>query len=154
LFDQLYGLKDLYSTAIMLLEGYLPIIYKFTHVTPSAVWGAMYALAKHGISVVNTANYNETADFLYTAARQEQIVERRTLRIHAEKKIDTLSDAQLYFVASLPNIGRERARAILKFYRKPLLAFINVDDWAKQIRGLGPKISSKARAILNTEFED
>ena len=154
LFDQLFGLKETYSTTIVLLEGYLPIIYKFTRINPSAVWGAMFALARQGIALVHTMNYKETVDFLYTAAKQEQIVDKRAPVVHAAKKVDTLADAQLYFVASLPNIGREKALAILKSYQTPMNALVNVDGWAKDVHGLGPVISRKVQKVLHTPFEE
>ncbi|MDH5448014.1 MAG: hypothetical protein OEY24_06650 [Candidatus Bathyarchaeota archaeon] len=154
LFDQLFGLKELYPTAIVLLEGYLPIIYKFTRINPSAVWGAMFALAKQGIALVHTTNYKGTVDFLYTAAKQEQIVEKRIPVVHAAKKTATLADAQLYLVASLPNIGHEKALAILESYQTPINALINVDGWAKEVHGLGPVISKKVKKVLNTPFKE
>lgn len=154
LFDQLFGLKELYPNAMILLEGYLPIIYKFSRVNPSAVWGAMFALARQGIALIHTTSFKETVDFLYTAARQEQIVEKRVLAVHAAKKTETLSDAQIYFIASLPNIGREKAVAILKSYEIPIDALINVDGWAKEVHGLGPIISEKVSKVLHTPFKE
>jgi Fanconi anemia group M protein len=154
LFEQLFRLKDAYPKSLVLLEGYLPIIYKFSHIQPVAVWGAMFNLAKNGIAIVNTASYKETIDFLYVAARQEQIVEKRTPTVHPCKKTETLAEAQVYFVASLPNIGREKAVAILKSYQTPLNALINVDDWTKTVRGLGPIITNKVKEVINTPFKE
>jgi Fanconi anemia group M protein len=154
LFEQLFRLKEAYPKSLILLEGYLPIIYKFSHIQPVAVWGAMFALAKSGIAMVNTASYKETVDFLYVAARQEQIVEKRAPTVHSFKKIDTLTDAQVYFVASLPNIGREKATAILKSYQTPLNALINAEDWSKTVDGLGPVITNKVREVLNTPYKE
>ncbi len=154
LFEQLFRLKEAYPKSLVLLEGYLPIIYKFSHIQPVAVWGAMFNLAKNGIALVNTTSYKETVDFLYVAARQEQVVEKRAPTVHAFKKMDTLADAQLYFVASLPNIGREKALAVLRSYQTPLNAVINVDDWAKTVHGLGPVISNKVKEVLNTPFKE
>src|SRR3989337_760683 len=154
LFEQLFRLKDAYPKSLILLEGYLPIIYKFSHIQPAAIWGAMFNLAKNGIAIVNTASYKETADFLYVAARQEQIAEKRTPVVHAFKKCDTLADSQLYFVASLPNIGREKAEAVLKSYQTPLNAMINVDDWQKTVHGLGPVITNKVKEVLTTPFKE
>ena len=154
LFEQLFRLKDAYPKSLILLEGYLPIIYKFSHIQPVAVWGAMFNLAKNGIAIVNTTSYKETIDFLYVAARQEQIVEKRTPTVHPFKKTETLSDAQVYFVASLPNIGREKATAILKSYQTPLNALINVDDWTKTVYGLGPVISNKVKEVLSTPYKE
>jgi ERCC4-type nuclease len=154
LFEQLFRLKDVYPKSLVLLEGYLPIIYKFSHVQPAAIWGAMFNLAKNGIALVNTASYKETIDFLYVAARQEQIVEKRAPTVHAFKKTGTLADAQVYLIASLPNIGREKATAILKSYQTPLNALINVDGWSKTVHGLGPVISNKVKEVLSTPYEE
>ncbi|MGB9714738.1 MAG: ERCC4 domain-containing protein [Candidatus Bathyarchaeales archaeon] len=153
LFEQLFTLKEVYPKSLILLEGYLPIIYKFSRIQPVSVWGAMFNLAKNGIAIVNTSSYKETIDFLHVAARQEQIVEKRVPTVHPAKKCETLSDAQVYFIASLPNIGREKATSILKSYQTPLNALINVDSWPKTVYGLGPKISSKVKEVLNTPFK-
>ncbi len=153
LFEQLFKLKEVYPKSLILLEGYLPIIYKFSRIQPVSVWGAMFNLAKNGIAIVNTTSYKETIDFLYVAARQEQIVEKRAPTVHPFKKCETIYDAQIFFVASLPNIGREKAIAILKSYQTPLNAFLNVDDWPKGVYGLGPKITNRVKEVLNTPFK-
>ena len=153
LFEQLFTMKDTYANPMILLEGYLPIMYKFSRINPAAIWGAMFALAKNGIAMIHTTSYKETVDFLYTAAKQEQLVEKRPLAVHMAKKLETLADAQIYFIASLPNIGREKAISIIKSYQTPLNALIKVDDWAKDAYGLGPKITQKVKQVLNTPFE-
>lgn len=153
LFEQLFRLKEVYPRSLILLEGYLPIIYKYSRIQPSSVWGAMFCLARNGIPIVSTTSYKETIDFLYVAARQEQIVEKRTPTVHPFKRLDSTADAQIYFMASLPNVGREKAMAILKSYQTPLNALVSVDDWAETVHGLGPVISGKARDVLRTPFE-
>jgi ERCC4-type nuclease len=154
LFEQLFGLKDAYPKALIVLEGYLPIIFKYSKVSPSAVWGAMFTLAKNGIAIVNTPSYKETVDFLYTAARQEQIVDKRSAVVHAFKKCETLADSQVYFVASLPNIGREKANALLDSYQTPMNALINIDDWSKAVDGLGPVITNRVKDVLSTPYKE
>ena len=154
LFEQLFRLKDVYPKSLIVLEGYMPIIYKYSNISPASVWGAMFNLAKNGIAIVSTSSYKETIDFLYTAARQEQVVEKRSAVVHAFKKCDTLSDAQVYFVASLPSIGREKATAILDSYQTPLNALINVDDWEKAVHGLGPVITNRVKDVLSTPYKD
>jgi Fanconi anemia group M protein len=154
LFEQLFLLKEIYPKSLILLEGYLPIIYKYSRIQPVAIWGAIFNLAKNGIAIVNTTSYKETTDFLYTAARQEQIVEKRLPTIHPVKTRETLADTQLYFVASLPHIGREKALSILKSYQTPLNALVKIDDWTKTVYGLGPKISNKVKEVLTTPFKE
>jgi len=152
LFEQLFRLKEVYPKSLILLEGYLPIIYKYSRIQPASVWGAMFNLARNGVAIINTTSYKETVDFLYVAARQEQIIEKRAPTVHPFKRVDTTADAQVYFLASLPNVGREKALAILKCYQTPLNAVINVDGWSETVYGLGPKISSKVKEVLNTPF--
>jgi len=153
LFEQLFTLKEVYPKSLILLEGYLPIIYKFSRIKPASVWGAMFNLAKNGMALINTTSYKETIDFLYIAARQEQIIKRRVPTLHPVKKCETISDAQIYFIASLPNIGKEKAVAILKSYKTPLNALVNVNQWPKAVHGLGPKISGRVKEVLNTPFK-
>lgn len=154
LFDQLFGLKDCYEKPFVLMEGYLPIIYKFSRIQPASVWGAMFALTKQGINLIHTNSYKETIDFLYTAAKQEQIVEKRTPVVHPVKKHDTLADAQIFFMASLPNIGREKAVALLNSYGAPLNALINVDRWSNDVHGLGPKITKKVKDVIHNPYKE
>ena len=149
LFEQLFKLKETYAKPFILIEGYLPIIYRFSKIRPSSVWGAMFALAKHGIYMIHTNSYKETVDFLYTAAKQEQIIGKRIPVVHPVKKIETLTQAQIFFLASLPKIGREKAIALLKSYQTPLNALINVDRWSKDVHGLGPKITKKVKKVIH-----
>jgi len=154
LFEQLFKLKEVYVKPFILIEGYLPIVYKFSKIQPASIWGAMFAIAKQGIALIHTSNHKETVDFLYTAAKQEQIVEKRTPIVHAIKKTDTLADAQIFFIASLPNIGREKAVSILNSYQTPLNALLNVENWKKEAYGLGPIITEKVKQVLSTPYKE
>jgi len=154
LFEQIFRLKEAYPKSLLLIEGYMPVIYKYSKIQPVAVWGAMFNLAKNGVALVNTASQKETVDFLYVAARQEQILEKRLPTVHAFKNYDTVSEAQLYFIASLPNVGREKATALLESYQTPQNALINVDDWSKTVNGLGPVITNKVKQVLTTPYKE
>jgi ERCC4-type nuclease len=154
LFDQLYTLKECYEKPFILIEGYLPIVYKYSKIQPASVWGAMFALAKEGINLMHTNSYKETVDFLYTAAKQEQIVEKRSPVVHPVKKHDSLADAQIFFMASLPNIVREKAVSLLNAYQCPLNALVNVDQWERDVHGLGPKITKKVKDVIHKTYEE
>ncbi|MCX8170786.1 MAG: hypothetical protein N3E47_02260 [Candidatus Bathyarchaeota archaeon] len=154
LFEQLFLLKEAYPKPFILIEGYLPIIYKFSRINPSSVWGAIFALAKNGINMIHTTSYKETIDFLYTSAKQEQFVEKRTPVIHPVKKVETLTEAQIYFLSSLPNIGREKAVDLLKIYKTPFNALANVERWPKDVYGFGPKTTSRIKEILHTAYKE
>lgn len=152
LFEQIFLLKEAYEKPFLLIEGYFPLIYKFSKIGSSAVWGAIFALAKNGICVVNTINYRETATLLYISAKQEQFEEKREPAVHPVKKVETIADAQIFFLASLPNIGRERAISLLKIYKTPFNALANVERWPKDVYGFGPRISEKVKEVLHTTY--
>jgi ERCC4-type nuclease len=154
IFEQLFLLKEAYQKPFILIEGCFPIIYKFSRINPSSVWGAIFALAKNGINIVHTTNYKETVDILYTSAKQEQFAEKRIPAIHPIKKLETLADAQIFFLASLPNIGRERAISLLKIYKTPFDALSNVDRWDKDVYGLGQRIARKVKEVLYSPYKD
>ena len=73
--------------------------------------------------------------------------------MHAFKKCDTLSDAQVYFMFSLPGIGRE-GDDDFRILPNPLNALINVDDWEKAVHGLGPVITNRVKDVLGTPYRD
>jgi ERCC4-type nuclease len=70
------------------------------------------------------------------------------------KKTETTADAQIFFLASLPNIGREKALSILKTYETPFNALVNLDRWPRDVYGLGPKIAKKVREVLHTPYSE
>jgi len=153
LFEQLFKLKEVYLKPFILIEGYMPIVYKFSKIQPASVWGAMFALAKQNINMIHANSYKETVDFLYTAAKQEQIVEKRRPVVHPIKPSETLQDQQIFFLASLPNIGREKAISLLNSYQTPINALQNIDKWTKDAYGLGPIITEKVKQVLYAPYQ-
>ncbi|MCD6469299.1 hypothetical protein J7L29_00675 [Candidatus Bathyarchaeota archaeon] len=154
LFEQLFLLKEAYSKPFILIEGYFPIIYKFSRIKPASVWGAIFALAKSGINTIHTTSYKETIELLYTSAKQEQFAEKRRIAVHPIKKFESISDAQIFFLASLPNIGREKAISLLKIYKTPINALTHVDRWPKDVYGFGPKITGKVKEVLYSIYSE
>ncbi len=151
LFQQLKFLKETYEHPLLLLEGKLQSVFRARNIRPRAVWGAIFFLAKEGISVVSTSNWNETVEFIYTAAKQEQLIDKRRATVRPLKKITTLEDAQLYIMCGVPLIGREKAEALLNRFGSPLNTFLNLENW-DSVKGIGKKIKKRAKKILATPF--
>ena len=57
-------------------------------------------------------------------------------------------------MASLPNIGREKAVSLLNSYQCPLNALNNVDRWQKDVHGLGPKITKKVKDVIHKTYDE
>jgi ERCC4-type nuclease len=75
------------------------------------------------------------------------------LIVHPIKPTETLQDQQIFFLASLPNIGREKATSLLNAYQTPINALLSVDNWKKNAYGLGPIITEKVKQVLNTPYQ-
>ncbi len=72
--------------------------------------GDMFALAKRGIFMIQKNNYKEIRGFLYTVATQEQIFGNMGPVVSPVKKLETPAKAQIFSMASLPNIGHEKVK--------------------------------------------
>jgi len=151
LFEEIFPLKNAYPHTILLLEGYMPLIYKFSKVNPAVIYGALYSLAKNGIGIIPTINQHETVIALCTMARQEQVEEKRYLKVHPIKTVESLSESQIFFIGSLPNIGREKAKSILAQFYSPISALNAVNRW-HEVEGIGPKIIEKVKKVLESPF--
>ena len=57
-------------------------------------------------------------------------------------------------MASLPNIGREKAVSLLNTYQCPLNALNNVDRWQNDVHGLGPKITKKVKQVIHDAYSE
>ena len=151
LFEQLTALKEAYEHPLLVLEGELQSIFEFRGVRPRAIWGALFFLARNGIPIVPTADWMGTVDLIYTAARQEQLVEKRKAAVRPLKRIKTLEEAQLYLMCGIPLIGGEKAKALLGRFESPLNAFIHIEEW-DDVKGIGKKIKGQAKKVLATPF--
>jgi ERCC4-type nuclease len=91
----LFRLKEAYPKSLILLEGYLPIIYKYSHIQPAAVWGAMFNLAKNGIAIVNTASQKETS-ISFTSLHARTNHRKKDPIVHAFKKTDKQQKPKIF----------------------------------------------------------
>lgn len=152
LFNQVFEMKKVYPRSLMVLEGYMGVLRKFSRISPESVSGALFALAQNGIPVIPTIDHKDTAIFVYTAAKQEQTLEKRVPVVRPAKKVETLAEAQLFLMCGIPLIGREKANSILIKYGSPVNAFTHVDEWDK-VEGIGGIIKKKAKDVLTTPFQ-
>ncbi len=154
LFEQVYALKEVYERPILVLEGYLGIIKKFSKINVNSVLGALAALARNGISVIPTLDAKSTASLLYFIARQEQIGEAHQVTVRPVKKFATIQEQQIFFLAGLPLIGRSKAISVLKKFGTPLNALNNYRLWSKRVSGIGENTIKRIEQVLTTRFED
>jgi len=152
LFEQLFSLKRKYKKAFLLLEGYMPAVFKYSKIKPQVIQGALYSIAKCGIGLVPTISQKETVSFLCVAVKQELSGGGKPVIRHGGAK-KTLPDKQLFFMVGLPKIGPDRAIQILESYPNPLIALKSLNTWNYDVQGVGRGISRAVEEVLLSSFD-
>lgn len=151
LFDECYRLKEAYEIPILILEGYLPVVFRFTRVNESSIWGAITSIVVElRVPIVPTPDTKHTAKFIERLAYSEQIKIKRPIVIRPKEKVLTLTQQQQYLICGLPNIGSTLADNLLLKAKTPLNVFKGIAEMplrnprqAKQSDFQGPSQKSK-----------
>jgi Fanconi anemia group M protein len=151
LFEQAKKMKEYYEKPILLIEG--NPLSTSRNLNPKAVMGAVSSLiTDFNLSLIEARDPFESALFLFSLAKREQIYEKREPRIRSEKKPLSLNALQEYLIAGLPNVNIKIAKRLLKKFRTAEKVFTASEEELRKIDGIGEKISKKIRKILTSEY--
>jgi Fanconi anemia group M protein len=152
LFSQAAELSSAYEAPIILIEG--EYLYTGRDVRPEAILGAISSLlVDYGIRIMWTRDSSESALFIYSLAKREQIEEGRTVRLRSEKKPASLREMQEFLVAGLPYVDAVRARRLLAKFGSPEKVFTAPQSELKEVPGIGEKISEAIRRVLTSRYD-
>ncbi len=154
LFDQIFNMKTAYPKAILLIEGYLGILRKFRRITPEALNGALFAIARANIPIVPTIDYQDTATFLVTAAKQLRKEGKIKAVIRHRPKAKNIQQQQVYAVTGLPHVGPTLAVNLLKQFGSVRQVFNTSKEGLKAVKGIGPVNASRIVEVLDTPYVD
>nr|MDO8133181.1 ERCC4 domain-containing protein [Candidatus Njordarchaeum guaymaensis] len=169
LFDECVRLKDAYEIPILVVEGYLPVVFKFTRINEASVWGALTSIAVElRVPIVPTPDTKHTARFIERVAYCEQAKAKRPVVIRPREKTLTLAQQQLYLVCGLPNIGVTLAENLLLKASTPHNVFRQIVETdviqsktgktkrlsgpIAEAKGIGPLIVEKAKKTLTSPY--
>jgi len=153
LFTQAINLKSTYQMPIVLVEG--ETLYSAREVRPEAIMGALVSiLIDYDVPIVWMRTPPETALFLFSIARREQLKERREPKIRAEPKPETLSESQEFIIAGLPHVNRVLAKRLLRTFGSVERVFSASEEELQKAEGIGKKISKKIRKIVSSKYEE
>ena len=153
LFTQVMNLKSAYQMPIVLVEG--ETLYSAREVRPEAVMGALVSvLIDYDVPIVWMRTSPETALFLFSIARREQLKEKREPKIRAEPKPATLTESQEFIVAGLPHVDKVLARRLLKAFGSVEKVFTSSERELQKVEGIGKKISETIRKIVSSKYEE
>ncbi len=151
LFDQLIELKKHYLKPILIVEG--DGIYK--RLNPSAIRGALATvIVDFGVPVIFTKSPEETAEFIISLARREQLARDREVSPHYGKTKKTLKEQMEYVVSSISDIGPVIARNLLEHFQTiENIAKASVEELTK-VPNVGRKTAEKIVRVMKTPYNE
>ncbi len=152
LFEQIGDLTRQYRRPILLLEG--DGLYERRDVHPNAIHGALASLTvDFGVSILQTADEDETVELLATIATREQKTQDRTVSVHGEKQSKTLAEQQEYVVASIAEVGPVTARSLLEAFGTVEAALTASYEELLTVEGVGEVTADRIREVITSEYD-
>lgn len=113
LFNQAAHISENYEKAVLIVEGDLQSIIAGLS-NQRILWGALIAIAfSYNLRIFFTYNSQQTAEFIYTLAKQQNHAKNKGLIIYKKQKTKTLEEMKLAILSSLPGIGPKLAKNML-----------------------------------------
>lgn len=154
LFDQIFKMKDAYPKSILLIEGYMGVLRKFRRITPESLNGALFAIVQANIPIVPTIDYQDTATFLVTAAKQLLKEGKEKPVIRHRPKAKNLKEKQVYAVTGLPHVGPILAVNMLKQLGSVRKVFGASKEEFRAVNGVGSLIASGIIELLEAPYTE
>ncbi len=151
LFDQVGDASRHYARPVVVIEG--DGLYAERNVHPKAIGGALASLVvDFGVSVLQTADEDETADLVETIARREQADADREVSVHGEKQSKTLAEQQVYVVAAIAEVGPVIARSLLEHFGSVEAVMTADADALRDVDGVGDVTAERIREVVESDY--
>jgi ERCC4-related helicase len=151
LFVQLSALRSAYRRPVLIIEG--EQLIGLRGVNPAAIYGALASIAiRIQVPILWTRNAEETANVLYRIAHLEQVESNKPLRTRSAEAKGTDAGALEYILSGFPGVDTVTSRALLTEFGTLERIFSEEVKDLQRVRGVGPKIASRIRRLLQTEY--
>jgi Fanconi anemia group M protein len=154
LFQQISNMVKCFPKPVIIVEG-SEDIYSLRGMHPNAIRAAISSIAvDFRLPIIYSQSEEETALFLFTIAKREQIDNKKEVNIRGEKKPLTDKFLQEYLVAGLPGIGIGIARNLLRHFKTVEKVFTANEEELKDVEKIGKKKAEKIRYVLTKEYKE
>jgi ERCC4-type nuclease len=145
--QQCHELAEAFATPVLLIEGSIEDVLfdKYRNFNPNAVTAMIASLTVKTRVIPLFCGGKGTihmVKWLALKAVDDSVVSYTPIRPKASQ-----DDLQLFFLASLPGVGNEKARALLEFYGTPLRALNAWDKW-EEVEGFGKKTIERVGNVI------
>jgi Fanconi anemia group M protein len=122
-------------------------------VNPAAIYGALASIAiRIQVPILWTRNAEETANVLYRIAHLEQVESNKPLRTRSGETKGTDAEALEYILSGFPGVDTVTSRALLTEFGTLERVFSEDVKGLQRVKGVGPKIASRIRRLIQTEY--
>ncbi len=153
IFEQIHRLREVYETPILLIEGKDPYRPSRRGVNPKSLMGLVSSLALMGVPVLWAKDHRDTAQILRLIARREQLERKRRVTLKSAPS-RSLSEDMERVLSSIPGVGPETARKLLKKFGS-LIDVFNADrDQLMEVKGIGRKLADFIYGFVRRPYEE
>lgn len=151
--NQIKILKENFELPLIILEGQ-DNLYSIRNFHPNSIRGMLSSIAlDHKMPLIQTKNPSDTAAFISVIANR---IEKPKKFYPLLKKLKplTLKEQQELIIESLPGIGPNLAKSLLKYF-KNVENIINADkESLKKVQKIGDKKAEAIIKVLKEKYKD
>ncbi|MFH1771072.1 MAG: DEAD/DEAH box helicase [archaeon] len=150
----LHQLRELtqYLKPLLIVEGEQDI-YSQRNIHKNAILGMISTITvSYRIPIIFTKDSKETAALLKIIAKREQDPEKKGFQMHTAKPL-SLTEQQEYIISSIPGIGGNLAKPLLKEFKSVKKVINASEDSLKKISLIGEKKAKKIKEITDSEYK-
>ena len=152
LMQQLIRLKENFTIPLLVIEG-SKNIYTLRNFHPNAIRGMLASIAiDFQVPIIYTKNVRDTASLIQVIAKRWD-QPRRHVSLLKKRKPAELKDQQEFIVESLPGIGPNLAKGLLKKFKAVINVFNAKEEESKEVEKLGKKKSEEIRRVLDAKYK-
>jgi len=151
MFEQIINMKHEFLRPMLIIEG--SGLYTKRRISPAAIQGIIASISvDFGVPVLFTADEGETASYIYTIARREQMDRKRSIHPHAQKSSQTLPERQEYLVSAISEVGPVIAKNLLRHFGSVKQIASASQEELQAVERVGPKTAARIREIMDAEY--
>ncbi|WP_424358607.1 DEAD/DEAH box helicase [Methanocella sp. MCL-LM] len=151
MFEQIINMKHEFLRPMLIIEG--SGLYTKRRISPAAIQGIIASITiDYGVPVLFTADEAETASYIFSIARREQLDRKRSIHPHATKASQTLPERQEYLVSAISEVGPVIAKNLLRHFGSvKKIADASLEELT-EVERVGPKTAARIREIMDAEY--
>lgn len=151
IFTQLINLKEYYPLQLLIIEGSRNL-FAIRNFHPNAIRGMLASIAiDYQVPVIYTKNYRDTCSFLNLIAKRLE-KQRKNFSLIKKRKPLTLKEQQEFLIESLPGIGPNLSKELLKKFGSVKKIINASEEKLIKVPKIGKKKAEAIKKVLDERY--